>query len=535
MSAKLASCRRRNRFGTRSLILSALGFVLFAAPSALPGATTFYVDPDRTGAQTGAAASPWASFSSSAWAAINSALLANDVTVYVSALKADTTQQSRAWFLEFQRSVSSSHRLTIDGCSLWNTNAVTPSWRTNAQDISIAYTNRRVFMLTGDGASALGWTRYSTYKKQDNITMRGFEISGSAARTSFAGDNVIAEFLNIHDITAMAPALGILYTFMDDATNISQQLFPPCTNMTIRNVRIDTCQGEAIYIGSVDPDVPLSVQQQMGNQHAGITITNVFIRNPGTGGGQGDGIDCKNGITNLRVSDVEIQGMSGMGGIILPQTMVKTNQNILIERCFIHDSAISSDTRHGIFGVSSTGKYGYKGITIRNCIIARHYRGVQLDGSGSALEDIQFYNNTIYGCDILGLSVSQVLNNAAVINNLVCDNNSLGLQASISGNNVVSDYNACHGLWQNSSEGTHSISLTALQDANLLINIPFNNYTPQLGSPIIGRGQTLSSFSDDCFKSSRLNNFWDIGAVQSQYGTALSAPSAPTNLRVVGP
>ncbi len=153
MSAKLASCRRRNRFGTRSLILSALGFVLFAAPSALPGATTFYVDPDRTGAQTGAAASPWASFSSSAWAAINSALLANDVTVYVSALKADTTQQSRAWFLEFQRSVSSSHRLTIDGCSLWNTNAVTPSWRTNAQDISIAYTNRRVFMLTGDGAS----------------------------------------------------------------------------------------------------------------------------------------------------------------------------------------------------------------------------------------------------------------------------------------------------------------------------------------------------------------------------------------------
>ncbi len=397
---------------------------------------TLYVDPDWTGAQTGAPALPWANFSSSAWATINNALLANDVTVYVSALKADGSQQSRAWFLELQRSVTSSHRLTIDGCSFWNMNAATPSWRTNAQDISIAYTNGRVFMLTGDGSSALGWTRYSTYKKQDNITLRGFEISGSAARTSFAGDNVITEFLNIHDITTMAPALGILYTFMDNATNINQQLFPPCTNMTIRNVRIDTCQGEAIYIGSVDPDVPVSVQQQMGNQHAGITITNVFIRNPGTGGGQGDGIDCKNGITNLRISDVEIQGMNGMGAIILPQTMVKTNQNILIERCFIHDSAISSDTRHGIFAVSSTGKYGYKGITIGNCIIARHYRGVELDGAGCALEDVQFYNNTIYGCDILGLSVSQVLNNAAVINNLVCDNNSLGTQASISGNNV---------------------------------------------------------------------------------------------------
>ena len=514
-------------------IAAGMFFSFLMLSSVLPTslkAAIFYVDPDWAGSATGAAASPWASFSSSAWTTINNTLLNDDVTVYVAALKSDGTQQSRAWFLELQRSVANSHRLTIDGYSYWNTNKLAPSWQANGQNISVAYTNSQVFKLTGDGWDALGWTRASTYKKQDNVTLRGFECAGGA-RVGFAGDHVILEYLSVHD-TTVDPAVRILYTFNDSGvTNASQQLFPRCTDMTIRHCRIENVAGEAIYVGSVNPDLPPDIQQQIGNQHSNITIEDVFIRNPGTGSGQGDGIDCKPGTLNLTVRDCDISGVKGVGGILCPLTMVNTNQNILIERCFVHDSAATGEER---IGIRATGAaypyYGIVGVTIRNCIVARHNRGLEVSGYDGVMTNAWIYNNTVYGCASQGLIVASVFQ-AEIRNNLVWNNNALNDQVILypkSGAQLSSDYNAIYPWLNYASEGTNSVALSATDASTLVIDVNRNNFTPTSTSKVRGRGLALANFNNDFLRTIRPSIGWDIGAIQ-----AAGRPNPPTNLRVL--
>jgi hypothetical protein len=102
-------------------------FLLLAISSVGHGRTTaalteFYVDPDFAGSiQDGQAATPWSYLgggSSTAWAAINSALDAGDVTIYFSARQAGSdTNETAAWELYLYRTNSSSYRLTLDGMS----------------------------------------------------------------------------------------------------------------------------------------------------------------------------------------------------------------------------------------------------------------------------------------------------------------------------------------------------------------------------------------------------------------------------------
>ncbi len=122
---------------------------------------SFYVDPDWTGAHSGLPSQPWQYLDSTAWNAINNALAGDNVTVYFAALKANgTTQQSAARFIQLRRADPSSHRLTLDGYSQYNTSETSPSWTTNPDaDISHAYRNGKVFKSTGDGNAALGWYR----------------------------------------------------------------------------------------------------------------------------------------------------------------------------------------------------------------------------------------------------------------------------------------------------------------------------------------------------------------------------------------
>src|SRR6266481_4952060 len=121
--------------------------------------TSFYVDPDWIGVQIGTASQPWNALSTSAWTTINATLASDDVTLYFSALKADgVTQQSKAWYIHCQRTDYSSHRLTLDGYSKYNSNETTANWLANPDsDINHAYLNGKVFQTTGDGSTAIGW------------------------------------------------------------------------------------------------------------------------------------------------------------------------------------------------------------------------------------------------------------------------------------------------------------------------------------------------------------------------------------------
>ena len=123
--------------------------------------TNFYVDPDWTGVQIGTASQPWNALSASAWTTINASLASDDVTIYFPALKADgATQQSKAMFIQCKRTDYSSHRLTLDGYSKYNSDETTPAWLSNPDaDINHAYLNGKVFKTTGNGSSAIGWAR----------------------------------------------------------------------------------------------------------------------------------------------------------------------------------------------------------------------------------------------------------------------------------------------------------------------------------------------------------------------------------------
>jgi hypothetical protein len=310
----------------------------FSAPhcGATEANTNFYVDPDWTGTKRGTQSQPFAVLNTAAWSTINTALASGDVTIYLSALKADgATQQSKAWFVQCKRTDYGPNRLTMDGYSFYNANEAFPNWLPNPDaDISHAYLSGHVFKITGDGNMALGWTRidgndfvahnglvyccieshlasadnepgvganwtlywdqhgtsgsawtsggaYKCYPKQNNVTLRGFETTGSGARGGFNGDNFIWEYNYIHDITTIGPGMQLQYTSAPDSSYVFQIISRPSTNLTFRNFRVVNTYGEGFYLGAINPDAPGAFQLAHGNQHNHILIENFAICRPG--------------------------------------------------------------------------------------------------------------------------------------------------------------------------------------------------------------------------------------------------------------
>src|SRR5207249_874387 len=82
------------------------------------------------------------------------------------------------------------------------------------------------------GSSGSTWvsgTSCKCYPKQNNVTIRGFELTGSGARASVSGDNLVWEYNWIHDITAIGPGLQVHYTSLPDSS-AAQIIERPSTN-----------------------------------------------------------------------------------------------------------------------------------------------------------------------------------------------------------------------------------------------------------------------------------------------------------------
>jgi hypothetical protein len=576
------SGRRLNR--TDLIIFACIGFF-----GAIEASTNFYVDPDWAGRKSGTQSHPFAMLNELAWQRINSALADDDVTIYFSALQADgLTQQSKPWFIQCRRTDYSSHRLTLDGYSFYNSSKTSPNWLRNPEpDIVIAYTNGKVFKITGDRSMAIGWTRgdgndfvthngtvyccieshlastdnepgvgrnwrlywdehgtsglawsagrsYKCYPKQNNITLRGFEITGKGARGSVNGDNLIWEYNYIHDVTGIGPGLALLYTSHPDSSS-AQIVSRPSTNLIFRNFRIERTYGEALYLGAINPDAPARFQAAHGNQHSHVLIENFVIIGPGANGGQGDGIDGKNGITDLNVRLGEISGFGGSGnGINLPYSATNTDQRILVESNFIHDSAFDAQSAQVAIhaqtgGALSTSLYGYNGVTIRNNIVANCRAGIQFSGSTRQPATYGYiFNNTIYNVTPnSGLAVNTNVSNTVVKNNFVFGGaNPRGI---IGSSGVVSDYNAHDGSWTSASEGTHTLALSTTDALAAVVNAANGNFHPSASSPLKRAGLTISDFSDDFYQRSRARGNWTIGAVQ----VGGDAPPVPFGSQVV--
>ena len=564
---------------TGTLLFAVFLGVVSASPC--EASTNFYVDPDWTGAHSGLPSQPWQYLDSTAWNAINNALAGDDVTVYFAALKANgTTQQSAARFIQIRRVDPSSHRLTLDGYSQYNTSETSPSWTTNPDaDISHAYRNGKVFKSTGDGNAALGWyrvdgndfvirnglvyccieshtaspdnepgvganwrlywdqngssttawssgTKYKCYAKQNNITLRGFETT---ARCAVNGDNLVWEYNYIHDTTAIGPGLELEYTSVQSPS--AHLVSRPSTNMTFRNFRIERTFGEGFYLGSINPETPASFQAAHGNQHSHILIENFYINHPGVNGGQGDAIDGKDGITYLTIRLGEITGFGANGnGINIGQSATNVDQHILVERCFIHDSTFDNQGAqraiHAQTGFAlSASMYGFNGVTIRNNVIANCFLGIQFEGdttSGQPATYGYIFNNTIYNMTPgAGLQLFTNVSSTTIKNNFVFGG--ANPKANISSSGVTSDYNAHDGFWISASEWPHTLALSTTEALLSVVNAASEDFHLGFGTRLIGAAQSQDSFFDD-FDGTPRGLLWDIAA----YQFAVTATPTPT-------
>jgi hypothetical protein len=567
-------------------ILLALFLGAFVA-SHCEASTNFYVDPDWTGVQVGTASQPWNALSAAAWTTINAALASDDVTIYFSALKADgVTQQSQGVYIQSRRTDYGSHRLTLDGYTFYNSDETTPAWLANPDtDINHAYLNGKVFKTTGDGVSqGIGWSRvdgndfvthnglvyccieshlassdnepgvgpnwqlywdqhgtsttqwasgiaYKCFAKQNNVTLRGFEVTGVGARAQFGGDSLVWEYNYVHDVTGIGPGMQLNYTSQIDGNGVYQIISRPSTNMTFHYFKVKNSYGEGLYLGCINPDAPGAFQLAHGNQHSHVLIENFLIDHSGANGGQGDGIDCKNGFTYLTIRLGEITGFGANGnGINLPYSATNVNQNILVERNFIHDSTFDNQGAqraiHAQTGdAPGASLYGFNGVTIRNNVIANVHQGIQFDGSSSPNLPATYgliFNNTIYNATEIGLISSTNVTNTVVKNNFVFGGASPCGQIASSG--VVSDYNAHDGVWISSSEGLHTVTLSSTQALASVVDAGTENFHNVLGAPINGMAQTQTSFSND-FAGDLRGPLWDISGYQYE-STATPTPTA---------
>ena len=404
--------------------LNRLALMIFASvvfAGAVEAGTNFYVDRSWTGIKSGTQAHPFAILNKSAWHKINTALANNDVTIYFSALKADSDTpeyyDTRGNGVQFEvdltkKRTSGSFLLTLDGKSFYNTTDSSPSWMPN--------TGSSMCIVRDFNSQNLSHIKYS------NVTIHGFNIICNAGTKaiSVCGDNWTVENCNISHTSAATQGPCVLLVPTADGTHEGSNSYaPPCSNITIRNNVIHDTKGEAIYLGGGG-----SSPGEAGSgypSHTNVSVLNNEIYNTGRWGGQGDGIDVKGGIQGLTVRGNDIHDVAyaeqGARGIVMQGQIVPTaNIGILqtYERNYIHNCS------HIVQGITVSDTWGVPaGVDIRNNIIS----GVT--GSGGDKNGIDIYccqdqllirNNTIYNCAGLGIGTGAGANVHAAQQSAYC-------------------------------------------------------------------------------------------------------------------
>jgi hypothetical protein len=464
----------------------------------------FYVDPSFAGVGQGTAESPWSNFTETnpdydqQWSAINAALATSPVIVYFSARRADAdTPEEILGSVHVWRTNTSTHRLTLDGMSRYNTNDVDPSWSdyTGASKMRINVTSGCCF--------SIGWYDVPNGDpKMDYVTLRGFEVTGDGGRITWGGSYSVLEYIWSHDVT------GLGATVQFDAA-VSD--YPYCQDtgkardITVRNNLIERGAGEGIYISgnyvlTSDGGCP-----DYGNTHSDILIEGNTVRHPGFNGNQGDAIDLKAGLMNVTIRnnllhdthpvDSQSDGITALG--VFPPARTE----YLIEGNHIFNAG------HGItMGLQN-------GTVIRNNVIY-NCRGGGIYPSGDfgyTNANLEIYNNTIYNTKGgIGLGYAE---DVKLRNNLIVDSENQ-IEGYFS-KNIDSDYNLLAPLGSTLPEGEHSIVLEST--AGITANPAAGDFRLVATSPARDRGIDLApaGFDLDFQGVTRpQGHTWDIGALE---------------------
>jgi hypothetical protein len=477
----------------------------------------FYLDPDWTGAPNGTPSQPFASFSRANWATVNAALASDDVTVYLSARDAgtDTDDVLSASIELTNKTANPPGMLTINGHSFYNTNDSTPSWLT--------YSGSSKARINGVNA------QNPSHIKYNNVIIDGVHIlqNSGAKGVAICGDNWTIQNSEIeHGPSGLSP----LVLLVPSGSLGSSAWCPASSNITIQNNNMHDSVGELIYFGGAacsQNDADLSDTFCNGKpSHSNISVLNNTITNCGIFGEEGDCIDLKGALTNVTIRGNDISNSGAVTRAIVGQGIQTdgTDQNILIERNYIHDHTSIDDGAIAI--VNSWGTPN--GYTVRNNIIDTITSGVGIRIYGSQSIGVKLLNNTIYNATGFCLSFNPG-STVEVRNNVCLNNNGGGAQTLLSGT-ITESHNAHSNTWG----GTCTSCISGLTN-DAFTNAVGGSFTLVQRSLLINAGATLSSFSNDFLGTARPQGAsWDIGAYELNVNDRSNAPSAaPSRLRKV--
>jgi hypothetical protein len=489
-------------------------------PASSQGA--FYVDPNYAGEGDGTAGKPWRALVSSPtgpeWSVINQALAKGPVIVYFSARKArEDIPEETTSEVNVLRTDKSTHRLTLDGMSRYNTHDTHPSWRDYAGRCKL-----RIRILRG--ALSIGCHGTEPQYPMHYVTVRGFEATGASGRVVFGGNHTVVEHMYIHDITAVGANLMLHGSVDSDG----RETFGRLTDITIRNNRIERGEGEGIYIAGNYRTKAYGGWPEYGNAHSDVLIEGNTIKDAGLNGGEGDGIDVKTGLRNLTIRGNTIERLHPMPditGITCEGVFGDARSDLLIEGNRVSGAG------------TGIGFGGQNGVTVRNNVVYDcAHGGISAWGDpGVRNYHVRIYNNTLYG-NGRGIGIGGCTD-VTVENNLVVGNGASQAKDSYQlttygSTDIASDYNLFCGPEPEWPEGPHSRALT--ESAVLVTNPERRDLHLAPHSPAIDRGADLSrsGFASDLEGVLRPQGpAWDIGAYERKELTRGSSMPRPTAQR----
>jgi hypothetical protein len=493
----------RSAFGALALLMG----LSWTAPRLAAEESRLYVDTDWKGWHSnGTAAAPWPDLTPDTWSTITKRLAAGPVTVFF-----NSRQHRMGRGVDLTRASANSfgkNRLTFDGNSFYHPDESQAQWTPetdSAQKAPMEWFN----------------SEDKAHLKRSMVTIRGFRLTAGAGQkaVSIAGDDWVLESCDCSQLQGTTKGPCVLVVPTADHKHVGSGAYvAPCTNIVIRGNEVHDSYGEAIYVGGGG-----SQPGEAGSgypSHDQILIESNIIHDAGSRGKQGDGIDVKGGIGHVTIRGNDIYHLSSFESRCDVRTIVMEgqapglNQSYLIERNRLHDCTGIMD---GAIALADTWGLPQRVIIRNNLIYNISGKPTRAPGGITiyAMTDgASICNNTI--CHCAGFGINLVTgSNVEVFNNLIFDNHANSAEVNLKkGVSVQSDYNAFEPPWGYDGEGAHSLSLSAADLANALMNPSAGDFRLKPGSPMAGKGEVSKMYSDD-FTGRVRGETWDIGAFNS--------------------
>lgn len=508
-------------------------------------ATYYYVDANRTSNGTGTAANPWKAKTDVNWTTVTTQLASTDVVIYWSS-RARWNDANQVTLV----SGSSSHRLTVDGKSYYNSVASgTASWQSETSGwpaVGASKSTWQTMYQHGTTNAPTGCATFGSTTTRSGgiyfpvsssyVTLRGFCMDNPNFGITFGAGGHNEQ--NMHDY---------LVEFNVVDTPGQQGIYGGgatvgCHDWWVSHNGVFDTNGEAEYMGQFD--FYAGSTDNTGNGYNQCTnpgpcadsLTGFVVEfntniDTGSGGGEGD-IDIKPGDYGAIVR-YNVSNTGGTGHVQAGNTVFASNVQVYGNWYSGLQPAAPAENGDCIYVTSAGASAGLPthaivGLTIYNNVCNGTYRGInfdtQADISGVILE-----NNVLSGATngpAVAITGPAVVTFTRLENNIFSQNNTTEISAASSTVfTAAPDYNLLYhpaassqtaqvggvnkswAQWQalgGSTYDAHGVNADPQLDGT---------YHVPTSSPAYKAGATLTDFSVDRAGIKRSTPWW-IGAYQ---------------------